>query len=356
MVKFHSLIVKDIRKETADCISVAFAVPAELQQDYDFIQGQYLTLKTIINGENVRRSYSICSSPLEGELRVAIKLLEGGVFSTYAHTKMQVGESLDVMTPIGKFNTPLDSQNAKHYVAFAAGSGITPIMSIIKTVLAKEPKSQFTLIYGNKSRNSIIFKEEIEALKNKNIERLSIYHVLSREFTDSPLLHGRIDAEKCEKFFHTILPTTSIDEAFICGPEEMIHDVRVVLEKANVSNKKIHFELFTTSTPAQKPIINIPNSADKRCKVSVQLDGNTFEMQMKYGEESVLDAALKQGADLPFACKGGVCCTCRAKLLEGEVEMGVNYALEPEEVAEGYILTCQSYPITESIKLSFDLK
>lgn len=356
MSKFYPLTVKSIRRETADCVSVAFDVPVSLKETFQFIQGQYLTLKTTIGGEEVRRSYSICSSPLEAELRVAIKAVTKGVFSTYANEVLEAGEVLEVMPPMGRFYTPLSPSNRKHYVAFAAGSGITPVMSILKTVLQTEPESSFTLVYGNKNRHSIIFKEELEALKNKYMNRLSLYHILSREFIDSPLLSGRITGEKCVKMLESIIDAPHTDEFFLCGPEEMIFAVKESLEAAGVDKKKVHFELFTTSAQPARPKTVVAAEDGAKCKVSVKLDGRTFEMEMKFGEDTILDAALKQGADLPFACKGGVCCTCRAKIMEGEVEMGVNYALEPEEVEAGYVLTCQSFPISEKVTVDFDVR
>ncbi len=357
MAKFYSLTVKEIRRETPECVSLSFEVPDSLRSEYQFKQGQHLTLKTGLNGEEVRRSYSICSSPNEGELRVAIKHIPHGLFSTFANQQLKSGDTLEVMTPMGRFFTELHPENQKNYVAFAAGSGITPVLSILKTVLQSEPKSTFTLVFGNKNKSSIIFKEEIEALKNKYMNRLSIYHILSREFLDAPFLNGRIDEKKCETFLKYITPISTIDDCFICGPEEMIQSVRKTLETNGMDKKNIHFELFTASTPVtQQKVTQKQEDNGKQCHVTVKLDGRSFEMTMPYVGESILDTALKQGADLPFACKGGVCCTCRAKLTEGEVTMDVNYALEHEEIERGYILTCQSHPVSEKIVVDFDAK
>jgi len=360
MPKFHTLTVKEVRRETPDCVSIAFDVPSALQADYKFIQGQYLTLKTDIKGEDIRRSYSICSSPLDDELRVAVKHVEDGRFSTYANAILKADDSLDVMTPMGKFYTPLDASNKKQYVAFAAGSGITPVMSIMKTVLEVEPNSRFTLFYGNKNFDSIIFREEVEALKNKYLQRLSVHHILSREVLGSALFNGRIDGEKCEKFCTVFFDTTQVDEYFLCGPEEMIFAVKDTLEAHNVDKKRIHFELFTTpTTQAAKPKTRTtatPLFSESDSQITVILDGDAFDFRLGADGENILDTALKNGADLPFACKGGVCCTCRAKILEGEVEMDVNYALEPDEVAAGFVLTCQSHPRTEKVVVSFDEK
>lgn len=354
---FHTLVIKDIRKETADCCSIAFDIPQELKSKYQFIQGQYLTLKADIKGQDIRRSYSICSSPNANELRVAIKQISGGLFSTYANEVLKIGDSLDVMTPMGNFYTPLDSNNQKHYVAIVAGSGITPILSTMKAVLETEPKSSFTLFYSNKRVASIIFKEEIEALKNIYLQRLNIHYFLSREILDSPLLNGRIDAQKCEIIFDKFLQLETVDEIFVCGPEPVIFAVRDSLSKRNFDADKLHFELFTSPLGklGQERKIEV-KEADKGkvTEVTINLDGKTFVFDLPFGSNNLLDAALAEGADLPFACKGGVCCTCRAKLLEGQVDMQVNYALEKEEVENGFILTCQAYPTTEKVVVDFD--
>jgi ring-1,2-phenylacetyl-CoA epoxidase subunit PaaE len=355
--KFHTLKISDIRQETDDCVSVAFAVPQELNKDYQFIQGQYLTLKTQINAEEVRRSYSICASPLDNELRVAIKRVKEGLFSNYANDNFKIGDSIDVMTPMGKFYTELKEDNAKNYLAFAGGSGITPMLSIMKTVLLTEPNSRFTLLYGNQNRNTIIFKELIEGIKNQFMQRLRVYHILSNEITDVPLLSGLMTKEKCGEFFQKLIDLSNIDECFICGPEPMMDSVEAALQDAKMDTQKVHIERFTPSTNL-KPKTEKVETADAEMvsSVSVQLDGVVFDLKVKYGGESILDAALKAGADLPFACKGGVCCTCRAKVIEGEVHMDVNYALEKDEVAQGFVLTCQSHPKTEKVFIDFDVR
>ncbi len=358
---FHQLRVKDVRRETAGCISVAFEIPPGLEKEFSFTQGQNITIKADIEGEEIRRSYSICSSPLEGELRVAIKKVPEGRFSAWAHKAITKGSLLSVLPPSGKFYTKLDSANTKNYIAFAAGSGITPLLSIIKTTLATEQGSHFTLVYGNKNRGSIIFKEELEALKNRFLSRFSVHHILSREKTDSPFNQGRIDKEKCETIFKDLLRIENCDAFFLCGPAAMIFTVQNFLEKKEVAANKIHFELFTRpdrsklAAAEQSPA---PTSADitKTSKVTIQLDGIAVEFDLPFYGPSILNAALSLGADLPFACKGGVCATCRAKLLTGEVVMDNNYALEPEEVAKGYILTCQSHPRTDKLVVDFDQK
>lgn len=357
-VHFETIRVKAVRKETSDCVSVVLDIPAALQAQYAFQQGQYLTVKTTINGEEVRRSYSLCSSPLDKEWRVAIKKVDGGVFSTYANEVLKAGDTLDVMPPMGKFFTPIHPEQAKRYVCFAAGSGITPILSIIKTVLVSEPHSQVILVYGNRSKASIIFKEQLEALKNKYMERFSLIHVLSREKMDAPIQSGRITADKCAALSSTLIKLDTADAFFICGPEEMTLAVRDYLKAQAVDPKKIHVELFTTAGARAKQHQAPKEQADNApaSKIIVKLDGRSFDFKLPFEGESILDAALKQGADLPFACKGGVCCTCKAKLIEGEVDMDVNYGLEQEEIEQGFILTCQSHPRTEQVVVDYDYR
>jgi ring-1,2-phenylacetyl-CoA epoxidase subunit PaaE len=360
VLKFYSLKVKDVRPETADCVSVSLEVPAELSDKFQFAPGQYLTFRQHFNDAEVRRSYSICTSPKDGELRVAIKKVEEGKFSTYAHGALKAGDVLDVMPPMGKFTPRQSDATHKEYVAFAAGSGITPIMSIMKTVLENEPNSNFTLVYGNRSKNSIIFREAIEALKNKYMLRLRIYHILSREYMDIPLFSCRIDGAKCAEFCKTLIDIKNTDEAFICGPEEMILSVRQQLIDLGMPTANVHIELFTSpdqpKASHEKWVSGHKNEGGPKSKVSITLDGVTFNMEVGFNDESILDAALKNGADLPYACKGGVCCTCRAKVLEGEVEMEVNYALDQHEIQQGYVLTCQSHPRTERVVIDFDAR
>lgn len=357
MAKFELIKVKEVRRETADCVSIAFDIPTSLENIFSYKQGQYITIKTNINGEEIRRSYSICSSPLDKELRIAVKKVPGGIFSTWANESLQKGTTLELMPPMGKFFTELAANTKRKYVAFASGSGITPILSIIKTTLLTEPYSQFTLVYGNRNRHSIIFKEALESLKNKYMGRLSIIYILSREKTDAPIHFGRIDEEKFQQLCGNILTPTTIDHYFLCGPEEMIFSVKKALEDSGVDSKKIHFELFTTGTKVKK--INQAHESTKqevKSHITIKQDGITFEFDLGFEGESILDAALKNGADLPFACKGGVCCTCKAKLIEGEVDMDVNYGLEQEEIEHGFILTCQSHPRTENVLIDFDVK
>lgn len=356
MIHFHPLKVKEVRRETPECVSIAFDIPEELKEAFLYKQGQSLTLRSNINGGEVRRSYSICSSPFDNELRIAVKKVDGGIFSAFANEKLKKGDVLEAMPPVGKFFTELSETHKKSYVAFAAGSGITPIMSIIKTTLLTEPQSQFTLVYGNRSRQSIIFKEEIEGLKNKFIDRFRVIHVLSGEKMDAPINFGRIDRDKCSMLFDKVISIDKGDEFFLCGPEEMIFSVKEFLENKGVDKKHIHFELFATSRKKQIAGSVKSLASEAKSKITIKLDGAAFDFDLGFESESILDAALKQGADLPYACKGGVCCTCRAKLIEGEVSMDLNYALEPEELEQGFILTCQSHPKTEKVVIDYDVK
>ncbi len=371
---FRRLPIKDIRRETPDCVSISFAIPAGLEEEFRYRQGQNITIRTRIGEEEIRRSYSICSSPLENELRIAVKKVPQGRFSGYANERLRAGEELDVLSPTGKFYTELDPSAKKSYLAFAAGSGITPVLSLIKTTLAMEPNSHFTLVYGNRYRSSIIFKEQLEGLKDRYMERYVLHHILSGETADAPVNQGRIDPEKCAELCDKLIDLPAMDEIFLCGPEQMTFSVKEWLEQKNVDKKKIHFELFNTLQGRPQDPGNSGNgqsasdqgkwSATKNEKtlqgkmatVSLRLDGLRFDFDLAYDGEAILDAALHQGADLPFACKGGVCCTCRARLVEGQVEMEVNYALEEEELAAGFILTCQSHPRTEKVVIDFDAK
>ncbi len=354
---FHSLTVKDIKRETQDCVSISFYIPKEFEKEFEFKQGQSLTLRKNLEGEEIRRSYSICTSPLDNELRVAVKKVQGGLFSTFANTNLKAGDSIDVMPPSGNFYTDLHPSKKKNYIAFAAGSGITPIISLIKTSLITEPKSTFTLVFGNKNHSSIIFKEELEALKDKYIERFRLYHILSRERMEADINYGRINPDKCLQLTK-IINLDAADEFFICGPEEMIFGVRDFLEQQGIDRRKIHFELFTTplrKAGSYKPPVSSEINKETS-NITVKLDGRSFDFKLDYDSNNILDAALAQGADLPFACKGGVCTTCKAKLIEGKIEMEVNYGLEPDEVDAGYILTCQSHPRSEKVMVDFDVK
>jgi ring-1,2-phenylacetyl-CoA epoxidase subunit PaaE len=358
--RFYTLKVKEVRPETTDCVSVSLEIPDELQEAYQFAPGQYLTFKKHVQDAEIRRSYSICSSPKENELRVAIKKVEQGKFSGFANSDLKAGDELDVMTPMGKFSPRKTEQTKKHYLAFAAGSGITPVMSIMKSVLHEEPESDFTLVYGNKNRNTIIFREQIEALKNQYMQRFRVYHVLSRETMDVPLFSGRINADKCRDFSRTLVNLSKTDEIFVCGPEDMLISVRQQLMDLGVPSDHIHIELFTSPDQPkanhEKWVNEHKEDQGVMSKVSVRLDGSTFEMDLAYNGESILDAALANGADLPYACKGGVCSTCRAMVTEGEVDMEVNYAIEQDDLDKGFILTCQAHPKTAKVVVDFDAR
>ncbi|MDE2427294.1 MAG: phenylacetate-CoA oxygenase/reductase subunit PaaK [Burkholderiales bacterium] len=355
MSKFHSLTVRQVSKETRDAVLVSFAVPAELQDAYHYTQGQHLTLRTQINGEDVRRSYSICSGVQEGELRVAIKRVPGGAFSSWANDTLQAGATLDVMPPMGHFNVPLSADNQKHYLAFAAGSGITPILSIIKTTLLAEPQSQFTLVYGNRASSTVIFKEQLAELKDRFLGRLNLVYVMSREQQDIGLFNGRITAEKCEQLLAHWIRLDDIDTAFICGPEEMMHAVSATLQAHGMPKENIKVELFAASIPKHQHVAgDRPLFGRSACEVTLIMDGNHVNFSMDKDKESILDAALKLGLDMRYSCKGGVCSTCRSKVTEGKVDMDINYALEDYEVARGFVLTCQSFPVTDRVVLDFD--
>ena len=354
---FHTLAVAEVRRETPDAVSIAFDVPEDLRDDYAFTQGQYLTLKTEIGGEEVRRSYSICCGADDGELRVAIKKVEGGAFSTYANENLKPGDRVEVMTPEGRFFTALDPDQHKTYVAFAAGSGITPVMSIIRTTLAREPNSRFTLVYGNRSSKGIIFREALEDLKNLYPHRFTLIHILSREDQEVELLNGRIDRAKCADLFRSLIRVDQVDEFFVCGPGTMIEDVTQALRDQDVSKERIHFEIFATGqapTALARKVPKHTGPAPDDAEITVVIDGRETSFHLTPGGQPILDAALAHGADVPFACKGGVCCTCRAKLVEGEVDMDVVYGLEDEEIAAGYVLTCQSHPRSKRVVVNYD--
>ncbi|MFZ1705631.1 MAG: 1,2-phenylacetyl-CoA epoxidase subunit PaaE [Saprospiraceae bacterium] len=351
-MKFYPLKVKDIRKETTDCVSVSFEVPETLANIFTFIQGQYLTFKINLEGEDIRRSYSICTAPEDQDLRVAIKQVEEGKFSTFANQQLKVNDIVEVMPPMGNFYTTINAANEKNYVFFAAGSGITPIISIIKTVLKNEPKSSCTLLYGNQKVSTIIFKEDIESLKNMYLGRLQLFHILSREHNESELFNGRLEKEKIALILEKIPPLLEAHEFFACGPEEMIMAMKDILSEKGISEDHIHFELF--NAPKQKVKKEVIQQAVES-HATIKLDGLTLYIPVEKGQ-NILEAAQLFGTDVPYACKGGVCCTCRAKLIEGEVNMMVNYALTKTELENGFILTCQAIPKSKNVIIDFDIK
>lgn len=362
--RFHKLQIHNVRRETADSVSIAFAVPENLRDAYRFVPGQFLTLRTDIDGNDLRRSYSICCGADDyehrGELRVAIKRAEGGTFSNWANEKLAAGAAVEVMTPDGRFVTEFDAANRHHYVAFAAGSGITPVLAIIKSALAREPGSRFTLIYGNRNIESIMFSEELEDLKDRYLDRFTLYHVLSREHQEVDLFNGRIDATKVAAFLDTLLPAADIDAVFICGPDTMMTEVEGALGEAGVARERIHTERFVApgTSPVRRSLqaakTQTPGAAANSAEVEILADGITRKLRVPYEGAAILDVALAAGADLPYACKGGVCCTCRARVLEGEVRMDRNFTLEEAEMRAGYVLTCQSHPLTPRVVVSYD--
>ncbi|MFN7327592.1 MAG: 1,2-phenylacetyl-CoA epoxidase subunit PaaE [Chitinophagales bacterium] len=352
-MKFHPLSVREIRQETPDCVSVSLDIPAHLQAEFQFTPGQYLTLRTELNGEEVRRSYSICTAPSEQDCRVAIKKVPDGRFSSFANEVLQPGDLLEVMPPQGKFTHQSDPSLARTFVGIAAGSGITPVLSILKTVLFQEPNSQFLLFYGNRGFDHIIFREELEQLKNQYPNRLSVHHIFSRESMGNDLYQGYINGEKCQIFGRVFFKPQEVDAFFICGPEEMIFECKETLEQLGVDPKKIKFELFATGTSKQ-PKKEVKKEDVIDAEISVLQDGARFDFRLPSDGSTLLDAAMRAGADLPFSCKGGVCSTCKAKVLEGEVSMDLNYGLEPDEVAAGFVLTCQAHPKSDRVVISFD--
>lgn len=352
--KFHTLQIENIHLETEDTISVSFKIPQELKTDYQFKAGQYLTLKAIINGEDVRRSYSICKSPVENELRVAIKKVENGLFSNWAFDNLKVNMDLEVMTPTGHFTFEPNPTNSNSYLLIAAGSGITPVIAIAKSILLNEPNSFVNLIYGNKGFSSIIFREEIEGLKNKFLDKFRVIHVLSRESLGNQLQKGRIDKDKITKIHKALLANENLSAVYICGPESMILSSKEALTECNVSEKNIHFELFGVSPVKKQESIKENDADNVKSKVTIILDGDHIDLDLDSHGKNILDAGFEAGADLPFACKGGVCCTCKAKILEGTATMDINYALEKDEIEAGYILTCQAHPTSEKLVVSFD--
>ena len=345
--RFHKLAVNDLRRESSDAVSMTFAIPEALADDYHFAPGQYLTLRTTMDGEEVRRSYSICSGPDDGELRIAVKKVDGGAFSSWAADELKSGDQLDVMTPTGRFGVVAASEGARTYVGFAAGSGITPILSIVKGVLAREPDSRFFLFYGNRSTSGMLFREALEELKDRFMQRLSVFHVISGEEQDLPILYGRLDGEKVRALLRSLVPASDVDHVFVCGPTGMSEDIETTCRDIGIAADRIHVERFVSEfggKPRPKAVIAV--GAPPKAMASLIIDGKRREVPVAEGE-AVLDAALRAGMDLPFACKGGMCSTCRAKLVEGSAEMEVNYSLEPWELKAGFILTCQARPTSE---------
>ncbi|MCO6441382.1 MAG: phenylacetate-CoA oxygenase/reductase subunit PaaK [Nitrococcus mobilis] len=357
MATFHELTIAELRPVTREAVAITFAVPPALREAFRYRQGQHIALRTRIAGAQVMRTYSICAGVPANTLRIAVKRQPHGVFSNFANDALEPGQTLEVMPPRGHFYTPLDPNQAKHYLAFAAGSGITPVLSIIETTLAVERASRFTLVYGNRTGASILFREELEDLKNTYMERFNLIHVLSRESADSELLQGRITEEKCAQLCERCIDIAGVDECFICGPEPMLHAVTAALHAHGIERQRIHFELFTIPGEVKRQFQQRRDETPGDhavSRVAVIAEGRRLEFELAHDTETLLEAGLRAGADLPFSCKGGVCATCRAKLLTGEVQMAANYALEGDELKAGYVLTCQSYPLSKNIVLDYD--
>ncbi len=352
---FAALTVSDVRQETADSVSIAFNVPSDLMERYAFKPGQYLTLRASINGEDLRRSYSICSGTNDGELRVAIKRVDGGVFSTWATSEVKAGMEMQVMNPLGHF-TPNNIDGKTHVVLYAAGSGITPMLSIARTLLQNNPEAEVSLIYGNRHFSGIIFRDLIEDMKDIYLGRFRVFHVLSGEPNDIALFHGRIDAEKIEGYTQRFIPIDTVSEVFVCGPEPMIRAVKDFYLSKGMASENVHFELFASPGQAKQapPVVKKEVVLEGQADVTVIFDGNYTQFKMPKTGEMILDAAQRAGLDIPFSCKGGMCCTCRAHVKEGEVDMKLNYALEPGEVNAGFVLTCQCEPVSDTVVIDFD--
>lgn len=357
MAEFHSIKVAQVHKETKDTVVITFDIPEQLQNAFHFIQGQYLTLRKIINGEDIRRSYSLCTSPLDKEWKVAIKQIPGGVFSNYANNELKAGDEIEVMEPAGSFYVDVDKSVAKNYIAFAAGSGITPMLSIIKTHLLSEPNSTFKLFYLNRTVKSIIFKEEIERLKNQFFGRFQVFYFLTKEQRDIPFLNGRFDTDKLNVLTKTFIDVADTNECFICGPQEMIFLIRDHLVSKGLDASKVHYELFFSgdSEKDNKHIAEVLEQKVDGTEVTIIDGGKEFHFVMDEDFDNILDGALAAGADLPFACKGGVCSTCKCRVIEGSVEMKVNYALEEKEVKQNLVLSCQAVPTSEKVVVDFDV-
>jgi ring-1,2-phenylacetyl-CoA epoxidase subunit PaaE len=357
VAKFHSLKIKDIYKETSDCSVVTFDIPEALASEFKFRQGQHLTLKADIDGEDTRRSYSLCASPLEHIWRVAVKQIPEGKFSTFINSKIKIGDTLEVMAPSGTFGVSVQPEKAKNYLFFAAGSGITPLLSMIKTHLAAEPNSTCKLFYVNKTAKSIIFKEELEQLRNTYFGRLEIYYFLTKEKRDIDLFNGRFDDDKMRVLTKTFIDIPDTSEVFLCGPEAMVNFVSNYLVSNGLPPELIHFELFISGL-SEEDIERAERLAQQNVEgveVTIVDGGKDFHFTMTKDYDNILDAALGAGADLPFACKGGVCSTCKCKVIEGSVEMKVNYALEEHEVNQNLVLSCQSVPTSDKVKVDFDV-
>ncbi|MFT3665283.1 1,2-phenylacetyl-CoA epoxidase subunit PaaE [Piscinibacter sp.] len=350
-LQFHDLPVKSIARD-ADALVVGFGVPEPLREAFAFEPGQYLTLRADVNGEDLRRSYSICSAPEDGELRVGIRLLPGGAFSGWAAQRLAAGQTLQVMPPQGRFTLAPDPAARRHLLFIAAGSGITPMLSLIRTLLAREPGTRCTLVYGNRRLATMMFKEELEDLKDRYLRRFTLLPVFSREVQDAPLFNGRLDEERVGEFLRTLVPAESVDQVFVCGPAGMLDGAVAALEKAGLAAERIHVERFGDVNAATAHHVE-EGDAD-HAKVALVIDGLTREVEFRLSDLSILDAARRMGFDVPYACKAGVCSTCKGKVLDGQVRMDRNLALTEAEVAQGFVLCCQAHPTTDSVTITLD--
>jgi ring-1,2-phenylacetyl-CoA epoxidase subunit PaaE len=358
---FQSLTIRDVRRETNDCVSISFDVPTALAESFRFIAGQYVNLRAIVDGEELRRSYSICSAPHSGELRVAVKRVEGGRFSEFANTKLKIGDVIDVMPPDGKFCFEPEADAKQNVLAVAAGSGITPILSIVTTLLEEVPSSSVALVYGNRRVRDIMFKEQIEDLRDRFLNRFQLIHVLSQEPQESPINNGRIDRKRIETIINKLGVNRLFHWAYICGPESMTDEVIQTLGDSGMSADSIHRERFSAGPHAWKTSPLTATKVEQKhnvatSQVTVIADGIERVLRVPFEGESILEIALAAGIDAQFACKAGVCCTCRAQVLKGAVKMDANFTLEQHEVGRGFVLTCQSHPTTEHVKISFDAR
>ncbi len=349
MSKYHTLTIAEIYKETPDCSVLTFAIPENLTKDFQFKQGQYLTLKAEINGEEVVRSYSLCTAPYENKWSVGVKKIDGGKFSTYANEVLKTGDSLEVMPPDGKFFIEINPSNANNYVAFAAGSGITPVISIIKTHLKEEPQSTFHLFYLNKNSQSVIFKNELNQLAKDYSNRFKVHFFYTQEATENKLFSGRFSVEKIQQIQSEIIDFKTVNHAFLCGPQEMIFLLKDELQEYEINEKNIHFELFEAAKPEKETKIEAIDNAE----VTIIVDDEEITFTVPKGK-NILEIAEEQDADVPFSCKGGVCCTCKAKVIEGSVEMKVNYALDEIDLENNLVLTCQAFPTSQKVVVDYD--
>ena len=352
MTTFHSLKVASVEPETREAVTITFAIPEALEAAYHFRPGQHLTLKARVAGEELRRCYSICRGASSTQVSVAVKAIEGGRFSNFARDGIQVGSEMEVMIPQGNFGYQPQADRQGHYLAIAAGSGITPMLAIISATLLQEPASQFTLLYGNRSSQTMMFRQALADLKDMYPERFQWISIFSQETVDSDLLQGHIDGEKLRTLGRRLLDFRQFDQAFICGPNSMMDEAETVLHTLGMAKQAIHVERFNSGPVT--PRVRRSESADHH--FTLRQDGRDRTLTLTAEDESLLDAALRQGADLPYACKGGVCATCKCKVVRGQVEMAVNYSLEPDELAAGYVLSCQALPTTPDVVIDFDAK